>query len=167
MRAWVLAFGLVGCNPVTIITQYRCDLAIEELSAPSGSPGEPVAITGTPFTTSWDTAVYVGGTRAVVDDVSRYNCDPCDTCFDDHVDECPGRMCADCDACDELCNACIEVATFIVPDVSAGETTVRLLNSHGESNAMPFIVAAKPVDTGDSGAETGDSAQTETGDSGK
>ena len=167
MRAWVLAVGLVGCNEAVTIPQYRCDVTIADLSASSGSPGEAVALIGTPFTTSWDTAVYVGGTRAVVDDVSRYNCDPCDECFDDHTDECPARMCADCDACDVLCNACEEVATFVIPDVAAGKTSVRLLNSHGESNGMPFLVVAKPVDTGDSGTETGDSASPETGESGK
>jgi hypothetical protein len=167
MRAWVIAFGFVGCNEETLIAAYRCDVTIAELSAPSGSPGEPIAVIGTPFTTSWDTAVYVGGTRAVVDDVSRYNCDPCDECYDEHTEECPARTCADCDACDVLCNACEEVATFIVPDVAAGEMSVRVLNSHGESNPMPFVVVSKPVDTGDSGAETGDSASSETGDSGK
>jgi len=167
MRAWVIAFGLVGCAQETLIMVYRCDVAIAELSASSGSPGEPIAVTGTPFTTSWDTAVYVGGTRAVVDDVSRYNCDPCDECYDEHIDECEGGPCADCDACDVLCNACLEVTTFVVPDIAAGDTSVRVLNSHGESNPMPFVVVGKPVDTGDSGTETGDSASSETGDSGK
>jgi hypothetical protein len=114
MRAWVVAFGLVGCNeavtiPSTGATYHRRSLGVER------APGEAVAMTGTPFTTSWDTAVYVGGTRAVVDDVNRYNCDPCDECFDDHTEECPARTCADCDACDVLCNACEEVATFVIP----------------------------------------------------
>ena len=167
MRGWAIALACTGCSSTIVLPAFRCDVAIAELSASNGSPGEPVAITGTPFTTSWDTAVYVGGTRAVVDDVSRYNCDPCDTCYDDHVDECEGGPCADCDACDVLCNACEEVATFVVPDVAAGDTSVRLLNSHGESNPIPFVVVSKPVDTGDSGAETGDSASSETGDSGK
>jgi hypothetical protein len=167
MRGWLLAVGFVGCSTEVPIEVFRCDVAIAELSASSGLPGEPVAITGTPFTTSWDTAVYVGGTRAAVDDVSRYSCDECDTCVDDHVEDCPALRCADCDACDFLCNACVEVATFVVPDVTAGATTVRVLNSHGESNSMPFVVVAKPVDTGDSGGETGDSASPETGDSGK
>jgi hypothetical protein len=166
MRVPVLALALVACNPTVLVPAYRCDVTIAELSSTSGSPGEPIAATGTPFTTSWDTAVYVGGTRAVVDDVTRYNCDPCDTCFDDNSDLCL-TTCADCDACDVICNACQEVTTFVVPDVAAGETTVRLLNSHGESNSIPFVVVAKAVDTGDSGAETGDSASSETGDSGK
>ena len=167
MRAWVIAVAFVGCSQEAPIDAYRCDVTIGGLSATSGSPGEPVAIIGTPFTTSWDTAVYVGGTRAVVDDVNRYSCEACDTCYDEHVDECIGGPCADCDACDVLCNVCQEVATFVVPDVAAGETSVRLLNSNGESNPMAFVVTAKPVDTGDSGAETGDSATPETGDSGK
>jgi hypothetical protein len=166
MRAWVFVFGLVGCAETTTIPQYRCDVRIAGLSASSGSPGELVAITGTPFTTSWDTAVYVGGTRALVDDVNRYNCDPCDDCFDEHVDECPARMCADCDACDALCNACEEVATFAVPDVAAGKTSVRLLNSHGESNGMPFVVVGKPSYTGYSGAERGYCTTPVTGESG-
>jgi hypothetical protein len=167
MRAWIVAFGLVGCNEAATIEQYRCDVRIAALSPSSGSPGEAVTVTGTPFTTSWDTAVYVGGTRALVDEVNRYDCDPCDECLDEHIDDCKARMCADCDVCDVLCTACTEVATFVVPDVAAGETSVRLLNSHGESNGMPFVVAAKPVDTGDSGNETGDSASPETGESGK
>ena len=167
MRGWIIAFGLVGCTSEVLLAAYRCDVTIGELSAASGSPGEPIAILGTPFTTSWDTAVYVGGVRAVVDDVSRYSCEACDACFDEHVEECPARTCADCDACDALCTTCVEVTTFVVPDVAAGDTSVRVLNSHGESNPMPFVVGAKPVDTGDSGAETGDSASPETGDSGK
>jgi len=166
MRAWVIGVACVGCSDDLTIEAYRCDVTIGELSPTSGSPGEPVAIAGTPFTTSWDTAVYVGGTRAVVDDVTRYTCEACDTCFDEHTEECL-TSCADCDACDVLCNACIERATFIVPDVAAGETSVLLLNSHGQSNPIPFVVVSKPVDTGDSASETGDSASPETGDSGK
>ena len=167
MRAWVLALALVACNPTVLVPAYRCDVTIAALSSKSGSPGEPIAATGTPFTKSWDTAVYVGGTRAVVDDVIRYNCDPCDTCFEDNTDTCL-TTCADCDVCDVICNACQEVTTFVVPKVAAGETSVRLMNSHGESNAVPFVVVESPVDTGDSGGtETGDSGSSETGDSGK
>jgi hypothetical protein len=165
MRAWVVAAGFVGCSSEVVLPAYRCDVTIAELSPTSGSPGDPVAVAGTPFTTTWDTAIYVGGTRAVVADVGRYKCEACDACFDEHTEECPARTCADCDACDALCTTCIERASFVIPDVAAGETSVRVLNSHGESNPIPFVVTKKPpVDTGDGGTETGDSA---TFDSGK
>jgi hypothetical protein len=166
MRGWVIAVACVGCTAELIVPAYRCDVAIVEVAPTSASPGDAVAITGTPFTTSWDTAVYVGGTRAVVDAVNRDACETCDACFDEH-DECLGGVCADCDACDALCNPCVERTTFVVPDVAAGETEVRVLNSHGESHPAPFTVLAKPIDTGDSGGETGDSDAPETGDSGK
>ncbi len=107
--------------------------------------------------------MYVGGTRAVVDSVNRDTCEECDACFDEH-DECLS-VCADCDACDVTCGLCVERTTFVVPDMPAGETSVRVLNSHGESDPAELIVLEKVIDTGDSGTETGDSTPPETGDS--
>jgi hypothetical protein len=159
MRSSVVALAFVGCNAETVGLAYRCDVAIEEVAPTSAYPGDAVALTGKPFTTSWDTAVYVGGTRAAVEDVNRDTCEECDACVADA--ECLLDTCGDCDACDTLCQACVERTTFVVPDVPAGETSVRVLNSHGESDPAIFVVLAKVIDTGDSG--TDDSG----GDSGK
>ena len=169
MRGWAIALACAGCSSELIVAAYHCEVAIEDVAPASGSPGEAIALTGTPFTTSWDTAVYVGSTRALVDDVNRDTCEPCDECVDAHSEDGEDcRVCADCDACDTFCSSsCVERTTFVVPDVAAGETIVRDLNSHGESNPVPFVVLAKPVDTGDSGAETGDSEAPDSGDSAK
>jgi hypothetical protein len=153
MRVAPLALALAACATEITTTAYRCDVAIEGVKPTSAAPGDVVTLTGTPFTTSWDTAVYVGATRAVVEDVNRDTCDECDACVEDA--DC--LICADCDACDVLCAACVEVATFVVPDVPAGETAIRLFNGNGESDPADFVVLAKPGDTGDSGPDTADS----------
>jgi hypothetical protein len=169
MRGSAIALlSCVGCTSEIVLEAVYCAVEIDDVQPTSGAPGDAVALTGEPFTTSWDTAIYVGGTRAVVDDLNRDTCDACDTCIEERVeaDDEDCDICADCDACDVLCNTtCVERATFVVPDVAAGETTVRMLNSHGESNPVPFVVLAKTGDTGDSAAETGDSDVPDSGDS--
>ena len=169
MLSWAIALASVGCSSTLVLPAYYCDVAIEDVAPTSGAPGDAVALTGAPFTTSWDTAVYVGSTRAVVDDVNRDTCEACDACVDEHFgdERCIVGVCGDCDACDVLCTSCIERTTFIVPDGAGGDTEVRMVNSHGESHPVPFVVLAKPVDTGDSGTETGDSDVPDSSDSAK
>ena len=160
----LLVAALSGCDDSTSTVTFRCDITLDALSPASGDPGDAVVVTGTPFTTSWDSSVYVGDTRALLQSVDRDDCDACDDCREDN--DC--NDCNDCDACDLLCEqTCEETSTFVIPDLAGGTYDVRLYNSHGLSNPLPLTVAS-PADTGGSetgGTETGgtETGSTETG----
>ncbi len=122
---------------------------------------------GRPFTSAYDTAIYVGDARATIIELERAGCEECDECLTEQ--SCTG--CDDCDPCDLLCTECLETVRFVVPQVDPGATVVRLYNRHGESNALPLEVLAPPTDTGaDTGPTdtgSGDSDPTDTqGDTG-
>jgi hypothetical protein len=153
-----------SCAVSTTTVLQTCHVRLEILKPDRIEPGENAIVEGHPFTSAYDTAVYVDDTRATLLDVTRLDCDACDTCIVN--EEC--GICSDCDACDATCAACFETATFLVPKVGSGQHEVRLFNRHGESNALSFEIA--PVDTGietgshDTGTETGShDTGTETG----
>ncbi|GEM_PF-949060 len=162
MTPSLLALALWSCTDSTITTEQRCEVTLTELVPDSGSVGDAIALTADPLTDTFDTALYVGGVRAEVSSVTREGCDDCDDC----VEEAACNVCGDCDACDLLCEQeCLEIVTFVVPEVGAGSTTVQLFNNHGGSTILPFTVLGTG-DTGDTGSgDSGDSGDTGPGTS--
>lgn len=165
------AVPAVGCDSADSFSPSPCDVSLSELAPQEASVGDEVTATGRPFTTAYDTAVYVGTERATITAVGREGCEPCDECLYEEV--CTG--CDDCDACDLLCSSCEETITFLVPTLAPGSAMVRLFNRHGESNGLPLTVLGPGGDTGDTGdtgetgetgdtGDTGDTAPVETGD---
>ena len=154
-----------GCSDSTSSSNVRCDVTIRAIKPGTAEVGERVVLWGSPLTTPYDTAIYVGSTRATIADITRSSCAACDTCMDD--EGC--NLCGDCDACDLICQECHETVDFWIPEVDPGTWSVQLFNRHGESDAQSFRVLQAPAtDTGghDSGlTDTGpaDTASPETG----
>lgn len=157
-----LAFLLLaaGCDSTDSWSTSPCDVTLSHAKPEQAYVGETVTLRGHPLTSAYDTAVYLGTQRATVVELHRERCDDCDACLDD--EGCTG--CDDCDACDWLCSTCWEVVTIELPSHSAGDTTLRLFNRHGESNALDFEVLAAPIDTGADDTGSGDTSVDETGD---
>lgn len=149
-----LLSALYGCDDDVTVLADRCEVTVAEAAPSSGLPGDEVTLTGKPFTSTWDTAIYLGNTRAEVLSVDREGCDDCDECRED--EGC--TACGDCDACDALCaEECVETAQFVVPERPAGETEIRLLNSRGSSAPVAFTVLSDHADTGGDSGDSGDS----------
>jgi len=158
-----LFFILMACGTTTVDLVEDCDVLASAVAPTSAAPGADVAVTLTPVTTHWDTAVYLGGTRAEVVDITREGCDECDTCKEEQ--DC--LACSDCDECDAICKAdCVESVVFVVPSMPAGAADVIVYNGSGASNPVSLNVTMA-LDTGDpdTGASAEDSgAPVDTGD---
>ncbi|NOY27032.1 MAG: hypothetical protein GXP62_14270, partial [Oligoflexia bacterium] len=130
----------------------RCDLSLGSPTPSLSLPGDTVSLPATPLTSTWDTAVIVGGHRATVIDVVRDGCDPCDSCRADYG----CSVCGDCDACDLECDTdCIETVEFQVPStLSAGTWDTWVYNVHGAGGPLPLVVGSvKDTGSKDSGAK--------------
>ena len=53
-------FGLFGCNTPTEVLALRCDVYVDQIQPQPAAAGESVQLTGGPFTSVYDSAVYVG-----------------------------------------------------------------------------------------------------------
>jgi hypothetical protein len=177
---WLLAFTL-GCDTAIEPIALRCDIFLSSLAPTEASPGATVTATGTPLTTTWDTALYVGDTRAPILRIDRDQCTLCDDCR--AKNRC--TACSDCDLCADTCrDMCVETITFSVPPVSSGVSDVTMYNRHGQSNAIKLSIlgtldtglldtgpvdtgegdtATTPIDSGDSGAVILDTATPDSG----
>ena len=145
--------GLVGCNTPTEMIALRCDVYVEDIQPQPVAAGEAVRLTGSPFTSVYDSAVYVGSERATVLDVDRSSCGACDACRA----QSGCTECGDCDVCDRLCaTTCTESVTFEVPAVSAGDYGLQLFNAHGQTKVLDFSVES-------TGFEASDTSSTDTG----
>lgn len=127
---------LMGCTETETTTFDQCQVQAMLEPATAGV-GEEVVLTGGPFTEPYDTVVQVGGADAQVLEVERTDCDPCDECLEDW--DCGPCMTCEHD-CDELCEACVEITSFEVPEVSAGPTSVVLINRYGSTPSLDFEV---------------------------
>ncbi len=155
----ILAAMLAGCTTTTSTLAERCTIEVEAVEPAAAEPGDHVVLRARPLTTSFDTAIYLDGARAAVLDLSRDGCDACDTCRSENG----CNVCGDCDACDAECRAdCSETVTFAVPDMAAGETELRIYNSHGTGGPVPFTVEGGPADTGGTDSGAGDTASSDT-----
>ncbi|MFH1467895.1 MAG: hypothetical protein ABIO70_26150 [Pseudomonadota bacterium] len=154
-----LALPLAACSTTDSTSSAPCDVTLAAVSPSEGLPGAQVAVTGRPFTTPYDTALYVGTARATVLGVTREGCEAWDECLE--AEDCSG--CDDCDPCDALYPGCVEAVDFTVPDVEAGQVTVRIFNRHGESDGLPFEVLAPPSDTGTQDTGTQDTGPIDSG----
>ena len=157
---------LISCAETVDVYSTSCEVVVESVSPSVSVPGAQVSVTGTPMTTTWDTAITLNGTRAEVISVDREGCEDCDQCKLDAA----CTSCEDCDACDQICKSdCEEVVVFEVPAVSPGEAELHLYNVHGQSHATPFTVGI-PLQDGyaltDAPLNAEDSSQNDTGTSG-
>ncbi len=151
-----------GCDTTETFVASPCDVTLTKIKPESVWAGDRASVLGRPFTSAYDTAVYVGSSRATVTEVLRVHCQACDDCIDS--EGCTG--CDDCDSCDPICSDCWESVTFEVPELlSSGETSVRIYNRHGESNSLPLLIRATSSDSGlpDSGADSLSDSALDTG----
>ncbi len=162
MRAPLLPLLVLAAACSTDGSSYapRCDVALQTPDPSQALPGDEVTIAGSPLTTTYDTALYVGADRATVLEVTRDGCDDCDTCREDAG----CSVCGDCDACDLQCTQeCTETVRFEVPvDLGAGTWPVTLYNYHGVGGPVSLDVGG----SGDSGTADGgatDSGNTDSG----
>ena len=152
--ALLLLLTLAGCATATITTGDRCEVRIDRIDPAAPAPGETVVITGGPLTSHYDTAAWVGDTRAVVQSVDRSSCEACDTCREDAA----CSACDDCDDCASVCDTtCIETVSITLPDLDSGPTTAVLYNGYGSSDPFPLDVAGGGGDSGSSDSGTSDS----------
>jgi hypothetical protein len=163
--AWLLAAALTvsatGCDTSESFSPSPCDVSLRSLEPGQAWVGDRVDLTGRPFTSAYDTAVYVGSERATILSIAREGCEACDDCLDD--EGCSG--CDDCDACDPLCDQCIETVAFVVPQVEAGPAAVQLFNRHGESDELELEVLSIPEDTAPGDSDQDSSPPDDTDDS--
>lgn len=153
--------GLLGCNQPTEIIALRCDVTVTDIQPQPSAAGESAKLFGGPFTSVYDSAVYVGESRATVLDVDRSSCFECDAC---RV-RAGCTECSDCDVCDRLCaTTCTESVLFEVPNVQAGDYGLQLFNAHGQTKVMDFAVESTGFEATDTSA--GDSGANDTADSG-
>ena len=129
------------------MTLGTCEVYAEAVDEIARAPGEPLTIQGSPFTTAWDTTVFVGGVETPVLQVDRVGCETCDTCRVQQA----CTVCSDCDECDRICREqCSETVTVLVPELDSGDTQFWLINRHGRSVPASLIVReSEAVDTGD------------------
>jgi hypothetical protein len=122
-----LCVATTACLTDTVVVGDRCAVSLESVAPDPASVGQTVTLTGGPFTTAYDTSVYVGQRRALVLELARTSCNECDSCRDNNG----CTECDDCDACDEVCASCEESLLVEVPEVEPGETTVLVFNAYG------------------------------------
>jgi hypothetical protein len=122
----------------------QCTLAAS-LDQQSGVPGQTIVVTGGPFGETWDNLVKVDGTLADVVETTQterldesgetVEAEACERC-----DACRERAAGTCNRCYQACGNCVETLSFVVPDVSGGDTSVLILNGNGGSEPAPFTV---------------------------
>jgi len=145
-----LTLAFFGCDTDDTESSTPCVVALESVEPGAATAGETATLTGRPFTTVYDSAVYVGSQRATVMDLDRTDCEACDACRDD--EQC--SACGDCDDCDTICTECIETLTFTVPQAESGLTTIQLFNAYGNTAPLDFEVLS--IDTGTPPSDTGE-----------
>lgn len=160
----MIALFLAGCVQSEALTYTTCDVAAT-LEPASAAVGDSVVATGAPFTEPYDTLLQVGGYTAQIVDVTRDDCETCDSCRDEAL----CTTCETCSECDEACALCVQTIEFVVPEgPAAGPTSVVIRNGFGSSPALPFEVAPSgtdtgPVDTGPADTGPADTGPRETG----
>lgn len=141
MRKVLLAVALVGCDDPTFDVP---DVCVVEVSLTDEVPlvvGVATTLAATPLSEAWDTRVRIAGVDVTVTDVTRSECLSCDACRSDN--DC--QACGACEACADLCGACEETLTLLVPDtIPPGPHDLVLYNRHGVSDPTRVQVLAAP-----------------------
>lgn len=149
----MLSLLLLACSEVVSGLAPPCvpDAPVPEVS--TVAPGEATRIRVHPLATDYDTAVYVGASRAEVLGVQREGCEAYDTCLGD--EGC--SACGDCDACGPLLADCVETVRVRVPVLEAGTYPLVVYSQYGET--LPGSLSVGGADTGaDTGGDTASSA---------
>jgi hypothetical protein len=154
MRACFLGLLLAACATTDVTVPPTCALDVPEVvDAPTPlTSGVSVTVRTSPLTTLADTVVTVGSLLAEVEDVTRQECEACDSCRTDNVCTTCGVECA---ACADVCGsapsygtaACVETVRFTVPELAAGTYPVVIQNGVGVSEAGSFEIADGTTDT--------------------
>lgn len=166
----LLFWMLLSCTSTANVAPSVCAVDLTAATPAEAGPGETVVLSASPLTTIFDTAVFVDGERALINGVSRDNCDSCDACRALDLDGNGSSDCAecgDCDSCDRLCEeSCAETIEIVIPEtVEAGARAVQVFNAFGVSGTLTLNVVENQTDTGsssseDSGVTGGDSGAT-------
>ncbi len=147
------ALFALACESAETESYDPCDVALLLVKPDSALPGAEAVVAGRPFTSLYDSAIYLDTQRATLTNLERYQCDQCDSCLENY--DC--NRCSDCDTCDRTCSDCVETISFVIPDIEAGPHALRLFNRHGESNALEFVVEVVPSDTAENPCDSADS----------
>lgn len=159
----ILCVATTACLTDTVVVGDRCAVSLESVAPDPASVGQTVTLTGGPFTTAYDTSVYVGQRRALVLELARTSCNECDSCRDNNG----CTECDDCDACDEVCASCEESLLVEVPETEPGETTVLVFNAYGATTPAALTIESEAVeDTGGADSGSTDTGPTDTGSDG-
>ena len=153
---WTLTLALFGtltaCDDTDEVF-YSCQVTLSELTPTEVLPGETVVLTGKPMSSAADSALWIGGSSAQVTDVTRADCEACDSCKTSQGCVTCGE---DCDACYLDCLSCVETLSFVAPDLTAGQYNLQLFNLHGVSeSALMLTLGESPTDTGDTASDSG------------
>jgi hypothetical protein len=143
-----LLVALFAASCATTVTEQldTCLVSLDPVEAPA-TAGDPLTVTGSPFTASWDTRVLIGGLTADVVEVTRLDCSSCDACVAD--EDC--SACGSCEACEVLCAPCVQsVVLTVPPELSTGNHAFILYNRYGSSRDVTLdVLAAVDSDTPD------------------
>ncbi len=143
--ALVFVLG-AGCDDGTVAAYPPCVIDSPVVTPASAAPGDPVSLTLTPVSTSWDTLVLFGDQRASVKDVTRTDCDSCDSCRENQG----CSVCDSCPDCEASCESCVGAVEVVVPNVDAGSVPVIVMSYYGSSAPAEFLVVGGG-DSGDTG----------------
>ena len=155
MRACFLGLFLAACATTDVDVPPTCALDAPEVvdAATPLTAGVSVTARTSPLTTLADTVVTVGSLLAEVEDVTRQDCEACDSCRTDNACTTCGTECA---ACADVCGSapsdgsatCVETVRFTVPDLAAGTYPVVVQNGVGVSDAGSLEIADAAADSG-------------------
>ncbi len=155
MRACFLGVILAACATTDVTVPPTCVLEAPVVVDPLGAaaPGVRVTVRTAPLTTLADTVVIVGSTLAELDNVTRQDCEACDSCRTENACTTCGTECSDCaDVCGSApadgSAACVETVSFVAPELPAGTYPLVVQNGVGVSSAGALDIAAVAVDTG-------------------
>jgi hypothetical protein len=171
LTCFTLSTVLWGCTSETADLADACEVRLDTPTPEMVFVGESVSFTGTPLTEIRDTVLLVGGETHEIADLTRLDCEACDTCRFD-APEC--SACGDCDECDDVCNSCTESISFTATNAALGETYISIYNLYGASNNVPLTIlesdnSTTTTDTtssGDTGTVTDTGASNDTGTTG-
>ncbi len=127
---------LISCTTDSYVTTNRCDITIENTSPTEATINETLTIEAYPMTEEWDTLVLFNNTSAVVESISKVECQECEDCRQTN-------LCTECDYCDvciAVCDSCIHTLDVLVPEVFSEQVDVTILNAQGSSDPFPISI---------------------------
>jgi len=128
----------LACDATAVGLAPPCTLAAPVPEVETAAPGDRLKIAAHPLGEAFDTAVYIGATRAELLGVQRVDCEAWDSCLTENG----CGECADCDACGTAARSCVETARVVVPELPDGEYAVVIYTQYGVTAAGTLQIAA-------------------------